>query len=62
MRKNEPICLWLVDLTAGRKAVRPADKNIVVQGFLKFNNMTSKVYILVLKRFLALITYQTNLV
>ena len=44
---------------AGRKAARPEDKNL---GFLKFNSMTSNAYILVLSRFLALITYQTNLV
>ena len=30
--------------------------------FLKFENMTTNVYILVLNRFLALITYWTNLV
>ena len=47
---------------AGRKAVRPADENFVVQGFLKFDNMTSNAYVLVLNRFLALIMYQTNLV
>ena len=34
----------------------------MVQGFLKFDNMISNAYILVLNRFLALITYQTNLV
>ena len=49
-------------LTAGHRAVRPADKNLVVQAFLKFDNMTSNAYIVVLNRFLTLITYQTNLV
>ena len=34
----------------------------MVHGFLKFNNMTSNVYILVLNRFLVVITYWTNLV
>ena len=33
----------------------------MVQGFLKFDNITSNSYILFLNRFLALITYQTNL-
>ena len=29
---------------AGRKAVRPADENLVVHGFFKFDNMTSYAY------------------
>ena len=34
----------------------------MVQGFLKFDNMNSNAYILVLSRFLAVIIYWTNLV
>ena len=34
----------------------------MVQGFLKFNNMTSNAYVLVMNRVLALIMYQTDLV
>ena len=33
----------------GMKAVRPASKNLVVQGFFKFDNMTSIGCILVVK-------------
>ena len=36
--------------TTGRKAVRPADKNLVVHRSFKFDNMTSYAYILVLNR------------
>ena len=49
-------------LTAGNTAVRPADENLVAQDFLKFDNITSNVYILLLNRFLAVIMYWTNLV
>ena len=62
-KKLEPYTyVWLVGLMAGRKKTRPADENIVVQVCLKFNNMTTNAYILVLNRFLTLITYWTNLV
>ena len=42
------------------KAVKLADENLMVQGFLKFNNMTSNAFMLVLNRFLAVIKYWTN--
>ena len=47
---------------AGNTAMRPADENLVAQDFLKFDNMTFNVYILLLNRFLAVIMYWTNLV
>ena len=42
------------------KAVRLADENLVVQVFLKFDNITYNVSILVLNGFLAVIIYCTN--
>ena len=58
--KTRPICLLLVALTYGHKAVRLADKNLVV-----FDNITSNVSILVLSGLLAVITcflYQSSFI
>ena len=52
-----PIHLLLVGLTVGCKAVRLADKILVVYVFLKFNNITCSESILVLNGLLAVIAY-----
>ena len=58
--KTGPKRLPLVGLTAGRKVVRPADKNFVVLSFLKFDIITCNASILVMNRFLAVIMYCLN--
>ena len=45
-----------------RKAVRQADKNLVVYVFFKFDSITCNAFILVLNGFLAVIMYCGNLV
>ena len=46
-------------LMKGCKANR--QKSCGIQGFLKFNNMTSNAFMLVLKRFLAVVSYSLDL-
>ena len=61
MAKTGLIRLLLVGLTAGRKAVRPADKFLLYMFFFKFDSITFIESILVLNGLLAVITYCTNL-